>query len=478
MVLNLDEKKRIAVLIAGFIILAIFYFIPSPDPVNYNGETIELSNTGKMMLGILVLGVVLWVSEAIPLAITGLLVMILQPILLRVEPKTVFTAFGNTAVFFLIGAFIIAAAIEKQNLHKRIALSFLKKFESSPKLFIFGILLCSALLSFIMPNHAVAVLMLPIVLSILISLNIIPRMSNFGKVSMLSIAFGCSIGSIGTLIGGARNPLTIGVLEEQFSNTSITFLEWMVYCIPIVLISLPFIWLILISFYPPEVKDLKEVREKLAQEITELGPMRSEEKTVTYILVGTVIAWIIVPSLISNIGLAVIGILGGVIMFFSGTITWRDIERRVPWGIILLYGGAITLGVGMVQTGAAKWLAIELIQLSGENPVIVIIILILITVLFTNVMSNTAAVAMILPIGLGFGQVLGFSSPILLSLLIASAGGFAFLLVVATPANAITYSAGYFSTKDLIKVGVIINLICILILFIIAVSYWYLLGLW
>ena len=492
LVFTLEEKKRIVILVVAFIILVIFYLLPTQEPIVieehdtgeldefgnpiYRNETIELTESGKMMLGILVLGVVLWVSEAIPLAITGLLVMILQPVLYIAEPKNVFTAFGNTAVFFLIGAFIIASAIEKHNLHKRIALVFLRKFENSPKKFTFGIMLCCALLSFIMPEHAVAVLMMPIVLSILVSLNIIPRISNFGKVSMLAIAYGCSIGSLGTLVGGARNPVTIGFLETQ--NITVTFLDWMKYSMPVVFISLPLVWLLLIYFFPLEVKDLKNVKGKLVNEIETLGPIRTEEKTVVYILIGTVVAWVVIPSIFSYIGLAVIAVAGGIVMFFSGSITWSDIEKRVPWGIILLYGGAITLGVGMVETGAAKWLAYNLLFISGENPIVVILLLILLTALFTNVMSNTAAVAMILPIGAGFAVVLGLGNPLLTSMVIALAGGLAFVFVIATPGNAITYSAGYFSTKDLLRAGLLANSICILVLFVVAVTYWYMIGLW
>lgn len=429
-----------------------------------------------MMLGILILGILLWTSEVIPLAITGLLVMIMQPILYIAEPKIVFTSFGNTAIFFLIGAFIIASAVEKHNLHKRVALIFLRKFENNPMLFTFGIMLCSAFLSFIIPEHAVAVLMMPIVLSILVSLKIVPQLSNFGKVSMLSIAYGCSIGSLGTLIGGARNPVTIGFLETQ--GITINFFDWMIYSMPVVFISLPIVWLILISIFPIEVKNLKKVHKKLNEDIKELGSMRTEEKLVTLILLGTVFAWIIIPNYFPYIGLAVIAVAGGIVMFFSGSITWRDIEQRVPWGIVLLYGGAISLGVGMVETGAAEWLANNMLSISGNNIAIVIFMLICITIIFTNVMSNTAAVAMILPIGAGFVEVLGFGSPELTSMLIALAGGLAFMLVIATPGNAITYSAGYFSTKDLFRAGLLANLVCILVLFIIAISYWRLIGLW
>jgi sodium-dependent dicarboxylate transporter 2/3/5 len=462
-----ENRMRIAVLVSGFIILLIFYFLPNPS---------GLSTSGKMMLGILILGILLWTSEVIPLAITGLLVMIMQPILSIAEPKIVFTSFGNTAIFFLIGAFIIASAIEKHDLHKRVALIFLHKFENNPKLFTLGIMLCCAFLSFIIPEHAVAVLMMPIVLSILITLKIVPQLSNFGKISMLAIAYGCSIGSLGTLIGGARNPVTIGFLETQ--NIKVSFLDWMIYSVPVVLISLPIVWLLLITLFPIEIKNLKVVRKKINEDIEELGPMRMEEKLVTLILIGTVCGWVILPNFFPYMGLAVIAVAGGIVMFFSGSISWKDIEQRVPWGIVLLYGGAISLGVGMVQTGAAEWLANNMLSISGNNIVIVIFLLICITVIFTNVMSNTAAVAMILPIGAGFMEVLGFGTPLLASMLIALAGGLAFVLVIATPGNAITYSAGYFSTKDLFRAGLLANLVCMLVLFLIAISYWRLIGLW
>jgi len=467
LVFKLENRQRIAVLFVGFIVLISFYLFPTPE-----GLTLK----GKMMLGILVLGVMLWVSEAIPLAITGLLVMILQPILYINEPEVVFTSFGNVAIFFLIGAFIIASAVEKHNLHKRLALLFLRKFENSPKLFILGIMLCSAFLSFIIPEHAVAIMMMPIVLSILVTLRIVPRQSNFGKLSMISVAFGCSIGSLGTLIGGARNPVTIGFLENE--NIKVTFLDWMIYSVPVVLFSLPLVWLALITIFPIEIKDLKVVKEKMDTEINELGPTKKEEKIVIAILAGTILAWVIVPTFSSYIGLAVIAVASGIFMFFSGSIEWRDIEQRVPWGIVLLYGGAISLGAGMIQTGAAKWLANNILYFSGNNLTIAIIILILMTIIFTNAMSNTAAVAMILPIGAGFVQVLGVGSELLTSMVIALAGGLAFMLVIATPANAITYSAGYFSMKDLIRSGFVATLISGLVLFIIAITYWKFIGLW
>jgi sodium-dependent dicarboxylate transporter 2/3/5 len=251
----------------------------------------------------------------------------------------------------------------------------------------------------------------------------------------------------------------------------------MIYSVPIVLIALPFVWLILVTIFPIEVKNLKKVRVKLRKDISDLGPIKSEEKTVTYILIGTVLAWIIVPNFFDYIGLAVIAVAGGIVMFFSGSISWRDIEQRVPWGIVLLYGGAISLGLGMVSTGAAEWLAGNILLFSGDNIIMVILILILLTIIFTNVMSNTAAVAMILPIGAGFALELGVD-PLLTSMVIGLSGGLAFMLVIATPGNAITYSAGYFNSKDLFKAGFLVNLVCIVVLFLVAISYWRLIGIW
>ena len=154
---------------------------------------------------------------------------------------------------------------------------------------------------------------------------------------------------------------------------------------------------------------------------------------------------------------------GCVLLFLTGTITWKDVENRLPWGIILLYSGAITLGTGMKSTGAGVWIAHKLFNSIGENPFLIIFGLILLTVLFTNVMSNVGAVAILLPIGLAISTEIPFISPLLSAMLVALSGGLAFMLVIATPGNAITYTSGYYSIKDLLKAGIIANIICIIV---------------
>ena len=465
------SPKDIAFLVIAFSLVALLYFLPTPE---------GLSHDGQVMIGILLMGAVLWITEPIPLPVTGLLIMIIQPLLGVMKAGDVFASFGNQAVFFLIGAFIIASAIEKHGLHKRIALKFLTYFEDNPRRFTFGIMASCACLSFIMPEHGVAALFLPIIVSILIAMKIVPKQSNFGKISMLSVAYGCSIGSLGTLIGGARNPLTIGILAEEGYN--ITFVDWMIYAIPVVLIALPLVWLVLQFSFPIEIKDITSAKRAINNQVTKAGPIKRNEFTVLSIFILTIILWIVFSSpeyfglggIVSPefYGIGVIALLGSVLLFITRSVSWSDVEDRVPWGIILLYGGAITLGIGMRTTGAGAWIGESLFEMVGSNPYLVILVLIVVTVLLTNVMSNVGAVAILLPIGLGIATEIPEINPLLSAMIVALSGGLAFMFVIATPGNAITYSSGYYSTRDLLKAGGIANLICIAVIFLVAVFYW------
>ena len=446
-------------LVAIFSITAYYEVIPS-----------GLTPAGQIMIGILLMAAVLWITEAIPLPVTGLLIMIMQPLLRVMSAGKVFSSFGNEAVFFLIGAFILASAIEKHGLHRRIALKFLSYFENNPRFFTLGIMSSCAFLSFVMPEHGVAALFLPIITSILIAMKIVPKQSNFGKVSMLCVAYGCSIGSLGTLIGGARNPLTIGFLSNI--GITVTFFDWMLYAMPVVFIALPLVWLVIQFSFPIEINDITLAKKEISNQVAKEGKIGKTEIMVLGIFLITLFLWIFF-SQYTYFGLAGIALLGGILLFITGCLDWKDVEQRVPWGIILLYGGAITLGIGILETGAARWIANALFNVIGENPYLIILGLIVITIFLTEMMSNTGAVAMLLPVGFAIatGGISGVS-PLLASMIIALSGGLAFMLVIATPGNAITYSSGYFSTRDLFKSGIIANILCIIVVFTVAIVYW------
>jgi sodium-dependent dicarboxylate transporter 2/3/5 len=240
---------------------------------------------------------------------------------------------------------------------------------------------------------------------------------------------------------------------------------------PVVFISLPLVWLVLQFSFPIEIKDITLARKEISNQVAKEGKMRDKEILVTVIFLITLLLWISF-SHYTYFGLAGIALLGGILLFITGCLDWKDVERRVPWGIILLYGGAITLGIGILETGAAGWIADAIFNLAGSNLYLTILGLIVFTILLTNIMSNTGAVALLLPIGLAISTEILDISPLLASMTIALSGGLAFMLVIATPGNAITYSSGYFSTRDLFKAGVLANILCIIVVFLVAIFYW------
>ncbi len=454
------SKKDLFILTIAFLILLFSILLPP-----FHG----LTRDAQVMIGVLIMAVILWITEVIPLAATGILIMILQPILGILPIERVFSSFGNQAVFFLIGAFIIAGAVEKQGLHRRIALGFLKHFESTPRFFTFGVMLSASLLSLIIPGHGVAALFLPTITSILLAMRIIPKQSNFGKVSMLGVAYGSSIGSLGTLIGGARNPLTIAELSAY--GVDVSFLQWMIYAIPVVVISIPVVWFLLQIVFPIEVEDMSLAKREIEKQVAAQGGLNINEFKTAVILVLTIFLWILLSHSL-NFGLAVIALLGSFLLLLTRSVSWVDVEQKLPWGIILMYGGAITLGVGLDETGAGSWIAKSLLIIMKGNTYLILFGLILITVLLTNMMSNTAAVAVLLPIGISVASHLSDVSILLVALLIALSSGFAFTLIMATPGNAITYSSGFFSMRDLFKAGVLANIACSIIIYVIALIYW------
>ncbi len=435
-----------------------------------------LSPKGQRMVGIMLVAAILWITEWIPMPATGLMVMLLQPLLQAMPAAEVFASFGNPAIFFLLGSLMLAAAVEKHGLHRRFALRALAIFDRGPRLFVFGVMVIGALLSFAMEEHAVAALLLPILMHILTTMRLIPRRSNFGAAVMLSLTLGTSIGSWGTLLGGARNPLTVGFLANTMGY-KVTFLSWMRMSLPVVLLALPLVWFTLIKLFPPEVQaqELQLARAEVAREVQELGAMRPGERGTLLVFLTTVALWL---GLSRTLGVAVIAMIGASLLFLLRLVNWEDIESRVNWGIILLYGGAITLGIGLERTGAAEWIASGIFLLSGGNPYVALLVLILFAFMLTSMMSNTAAVALLLPIALGLAFKIPGFSPIAAAFAVALSGGGGFLLVTATPSAAIAYSSGYFGTRDLMRAGIWAIGICVGVIFLVANTYWRLIGLW
>jgi len=448
-----------------FALLLLVILWPSPE---------GLENDAQMMFGVLVFAASLFVLQPIPLGLGGMMVL-LMPLILGVStPAKVFSTFGNSAVFFLIGAFVIAAAIEKTSLHKRVSLLFLRISGRSPRMFILATMVTGATLSMIMPEHGVIVLIIPVLMFILVGMGLIGLDSNFARGVMIGAAYGCSIGSIITPLGGARNPLTIAFLDSQ--GVGISFLEWMIMTGPIAVVSILLVWLTLILVFPPEIGSLEQGQELVRKEVEELEPPTITHSAITVVLLITIVCWMVLPQYF-GVNLSVIALIGGIAMVMVGGIKWEDIEGKIPWGIILLYGGAISMGVHLADSGGAEWLADQLLSLTAGSVLVTLVLLVLLTKLLTEVMSNTAAVSILLPIAYGVSIGAGLP-PELTCMLVGISGGLAFMFLISTPGNLISYSTGYFGQKDLIKVGFAANLITILVVLVMAYTYWKLLGVW
>lgn len=459
------DINRISRMFIPVALLIIFLVLPTPEGLSWEG---------KAMFGVLAFAASLFILQPIPLGLSGVLVLIM-PMLLGIKTASeVFMTFGNSAVFFLIGAFIIAAAIEQTGVHKIISLLLLRVIGRSPKGLILAAMISGASMSLIMPEHGVIILIVPVLMVVLVGMGTMKGTKNLKKAVMIGAAYGCSIGSIITPLGGARNPLTIGFLDSQ--GIEVNFLQWVVMSLPIAILSIGAVWLILIKIFPTDVDTIDFGRDFVQKEIDHLNGINRNSVLILTILAVAILSWVILPFLI-DVSISVIALIAGAAMFIGGRLKWEVVERRIPWGIVLLYGGAISMGIHLAETGAAVWLADRILSMTDGSVFLTILLLILITKILTELMSNTAAVSIVLPVAYGTAMSLDIN-PLITTMVVGLSGGLAFMFLISTPGNLISYSSGFFSQKDLMKAGIIANIITVLITLTMVFTLWKWFGVW
>lgn len=436
------------------------------------GRPEGLSVEGHRALAIFALTVILWITEGLPLPVTSLLACVLFSLLNVVPPKDAFVGFGNPTIFFLIGALLLGVAIVRANLHKRIALLILTRFGKTPQMMVMGTLLLAVGLTMMMPEHAVGAMLFPVILAITSVAVPNPSRSNFAKVLLMALAYGASVGSIGSLLGGARNPLAIGLYQEITGET-ITFLGWIVAAFPLVLVMALSALMVLKWMFPLEELDLEPVERHMRFEVKKLGKLGALEKRVLVIFLMAFLLW---ASVGTTVGLAVIAIGVAVVLFATRAITWEDAEKGLPWSIIFLYGGAISVGLVLTETGAARFLAQHSFIWIKDNPYLIVLLLIAIAMYLSQVMSNAGAVGVVLPIALVVMTAVDFP-PIVAMYVVAMSSGMAFMLPTATPNIALIYSSGHIPIGDLIKAGLLLTLIAAVVFMTVGWGYWRLIGL-
>jgi sodium-dependent dicarboxylate transporter 2/3/5 len=417
-------------------------------------------------------------TEAVNLSVTALLPLLMFPLGGVSTIQAAADPYASKIIFLFLGGFVLAMSLERWNLHRRVALAVLLLTGSKPRGIVFGFMTATSFASLWVSNTATAVMMLPIAVSVIKTIEDVTGREdkNFRSALVLSVAYGASIGSFGTIIASPPNAIAVGYLADQGIN--ITFSDWIIMGIPLWAVSLVVAWAILtfVAFRPKYADAIPGVREKLRDELHAMGPMSFQEKGVAGVFIFTAFAWIFHGPIFQWLGMEgsrwdkaitdeLIAILAVFLLFLwpgswkhpgGGLMEWKDL-RDLPWGVLLLFGGGLSIAAQVQSSGLAVWIGESAKGLGGLPPFLLILVSCALTWILTEFMSNTAAAATLIPI---FGSVaiaLGMS-PVYLAIPVALACSCAFMMPAGTPPNAVAFSSGYVKISEMNRGGVLIAL--------------------
>lgn len=448
----------------------------------------DVPQEARLTAATAVLMAVWWMTEALPIPATALVPLIVFPTLGSTPLDDVGASYGNNVIFLFMGGFLLALAMQRWNLHRRMALLTVRLIGTRPPQMIAGFMIATGFLSMWVSNTATAVMMLPIGISVLLLVNktsdaiddpvdadedaaATPVKSNFGTALMLGIAYAASIGSLGTIIGTPPNTLLVGYMASEH-DVQIGFGQWMIVGVPLAVVLMAACWFLLTKvLFKPEIDEIPGGRKLIDDELAKLGTTSAGERRVLVIFVLAALAWVFVPLVTDWVGAdtppitdAGIAMAVGVLLFLlpAGAargvrlLDW-DSALKLPWGVLLLFGGGLALSAQFSSSGLTEWIG-EVASGLGGLPVVLLVVLFAAGILFlTELTSNTATAATFLPVAGGIAMGMGMD-PLLLAIPVALAATCAFMLPVATPPNAIAYGSGYVSIPQMIKGGIWLNL--------------------
>ena len=457
---------------AAMLLGALLLSVPVPE---------GLTQEGMVVLTMSVVAIILYITEPIPLPAVALLIIVGQVLLAGLDSSSVAKSLMNDSVHFIMGSLMLAVAVVKQKLDKRIAWLIVRMTGPKTSRICFGISAVSGVLASFVGEHTVAAMMLPVGITLITLTSEDPKkVRNLAVVILLSIAYGCSIAGIATPSGGARNAIMIGYWKEFFFDPAdpstrrfiVDYLEWMVYAYPMFLIQLPFVTLILLTTFRPEYRNLSRAVVRLRAQVHSAGPMKGSDWAAIVLFGMILVGWIMASDLV---GMGTVAVLGAATFLVAGLVRWEDVNSGVNWGVILLYAAAISLGVEMKETGAARWVAESFLgilsPLGASEGLGLWAAVATLTTLVTNTMSNGAAVAVLGPVVLKMAVVAG-ESPIVIGFITAVSSAFAYLTVVGTPACTIVYASGYLKTTDFLTAGWKMTVFSIILMLFAATVYW------
>jgi sodium-dependent dicarboxylate transporter 2/3/5 len=492
-----DDHRRDLLVLVGAIIATAGTAIAPLGP--------ELSVGGQYAIATMVFAAVLWITGALPLPVTALLVPVLLAGLgVYRELEDALLGFADPVVFLLLAGFVLAEALSAHGIDRRIALRILVRVGTSPRRLVLAVMLATALLSMMISNTATTAMMIPIAIGLVGQVAEIRAeedaagASNFQVAMLLGTAYAASLGGVGSLIGTPPNVIVVGQLQELV-GVRISFVEWFAIGLPMVSVTLPIAWYLLVLVYPPEFQEIGNARQQARAELANAGPLDPAGRRVVGIFALTASLWLLgglgflvrgwLPSawyttLFGGTGTTVFGTTGhqGVLYYVivgllavpalvvSGTMEWEDVTG-IDWGTLILLGGGISLANALVETNATVWLAdVTLGSLTGTPILVVLVAIIGMTVLVGELASNTAMAAILAPllvsIGPAYSTAMGTSdtmASVYLALVGAVAASYGFALPVATPPNAIAYGAGYVTRSHMLRAGVLLDVVVILL---------------
>ncbi len=429
-----------------------------------------------------------WITEPIPLPATSLLPIILFPVMGILKLGVTTASYADPIVFLYIGGFLIAIAIEKTGLHKRIALYIIRSMGTSLKMIVLGFMISTAFISMWISNTATAIMMLPIGMAIITATTSGDGKDkdHFRKALMLAIAYAASIGGLATIIGTPPNLVFAGIMRDMY-QTDVSFLQWFSIGFPITCILLFISWWYLVRIgFPLGNTRLAGGREELDQRLSLTGSMSKGEKIVSAVFLTVAVSWIIrsfvLQKLIPGIDDTIIAMIGGVVLFLlpSGNkdgkrlLHWED-ANKLPWGIVLLFGGGLALAEAFESSGLAQWIGQNMSGLAGLGVFAIILIVVAIVNFLTEFTSNLATVTMILPV-LAPVAVSAGVHPHMLMVAATLAASCGFMMPAGTPPNAIAFGSGYLSIWDMVKTGFWLNIASIIV--ITCIVYFLVIPLW
>ncbi len=463
-------SKHNIVKVTGLILGPVLFIL-----FNYVIQFDNIPTEARAVLSVTTWVAVWWITEPIPIPATSLLPIVLLPTFNGAPIKQTTAAYGDKMLFLFMGGFIIALAIEKWNLHKRIALTIVNAIGGNARLIVLGFMVATGFMSMWISNTASCLMMITIAIAIMAQVPSDERYMGFKKSLLLGIAYSASIGGMATLVGTPTNPILVS-LAKSIYNVDISFTSWITFGFPLVVILVVVVWfhLTTVAF---KLKGVEMPEHDIIQhELKAMGRITHEEKRVLAVFIFTAIAWITRPFLIEpfvpGVNDTVIAIFSALLLFAipanenERLIDW-ELAKTLPWGVIILFGGGLSIAAAFRSSGLALWLGDQFTLLGGINLILLTLIIVLLINFMTEITSNVATASIMLPVLASMSDSLEIN-PFIFMIGATLAASCAFMLPVATAANAIVFSTGSLKMRDMISAGFILNLFSALLIAAIA----------